>query len=280
MDIRYSANQKDIKTYTTDELRKEFLIQNIFVKGDVTAVYSHVDRIVTMGAMPTCEPLRVDKNIDCMKNFGVDFFLERRELGIINIGEAGTVTCDGVKYHMEHFDCLYVSMGTKEVVVESDCAEKPAKFYMCTTPAHKPCPTKLIEIKNANKSHLGSPKTSNERTINQFIHPAVLETCQLSMGLTILNEGSIWNTMPCHLHERRMEVYFYFDMQDDNVVFHFMGEPNETRHIVMRNEEAVISPSWSIHTGVGTSAYTFIWAMGGENRTFEDMDGIEMGDLF
>jgi 4-deoxy-L-threo-5-hexosulose-uronate ketol-isomerase len=279
MDIRYSANQKDVKRYTTQELRDEFLIQNIFKKNDVTAVYSHVDRIVTMGAMPAGEVLPLDKNIDSMKNFGVDYMLERRELGIINIGAAGTVTCDGEKYHLEHFDCLYVSMGTKEVTLESDDANNPAKFYMCSTPAHKPCPTKLIEIKSANKSHLGSPKTSNERTINQFIHPAVLETCQLSMGLTILKEGSIWNTMPSHTHERRMEVYFYFDIADDNVVFHFMGEPSETRHIVMRNEEAVIGPSWSIHTGVGTSAYTFIWAMAGENRTFTDMDDVAMSEL-
>lgn len=279
MDIRYSCNQRDIKRYTTEELRKEFLIENVFVPGDVTAVYSHVDRIVVMGAMPTTQVLDIEKNIDCMANFGVNYLLERRELGIINIGGKGVVKADENVYPMKTLDCLYVSMGTKKVTFESEDPANPAKFYMCTTPAHKPCPNKLIDIDVANKSHLGSPATSNERTINQMIHPAVLETCQLSMGCTILNEGSIWNTMPAHTHERRMEVYFYFNIPENNVVFHFMGEPGETRHIVMQNEQAVISPSWSIHAGAGTGSYTFIWAMAGENRTFDDMDAIQTTDL-
>lgn len=279
MDIRYSVNQRDFKRYTTQETRDEFLIEKVFVPGDVTAVYSHVDRVVTIGAVPVAEDLPIDKNMDCWKDFGVTYFLERRELGIFNIGESGKVICDGAEYTLGHLDCLYVSMGTKSVVFHSDCADKPAKFYAFSCPAHKPCPTKLITIASANKSHLGSPATSNERTINQFIHPNVLETCQLSMGLTVLNEGSIWNTMPCHTHERRMEVYFYFDIPGDNVVMHYMGEGDETRHVVMRNEQAIISPSWSIHSGCGTAAYTFIWAMAGENRAFTDMDEIPMTAL-
>ncbi len=279
MDTRYSVNQRDFKRYTTQETRDEFLIQNIFIAGDISAVYSHVDRIVVMGAMPTDKALPIDKNIDCIKNFGVNYFLERRELGIINIGGAGKVTLDGEVYPMGNLDCLYVSMGTKEVTLESDDANNPAKFYMCSTPAHRAFPSKLITIQAANKSHLGSQATSNERTINQFIHPAVLDTCQLSMGCTILENGSVWNTMPVHTHERRMEVYFYFNIPENNVVFHLMGEGDETRHVVMHNEEAIISPSWSIHSGCGTASYAFIWAMGGENRTFDDMDGIATNDI-
>ena len=257
---------------TTDELRDEFLIKDIFRPDDVTAVYSHVDRIVTMGAMPVKETISIDKNIDTWKNFGVTYLLERRELGAINIGGKGKVEADGQVYEMDHFDGLYIPMGTKVVKFSSDDPANPAKFYMCTTPAHRPYPAKLIPLKDAIHKHLGSQLTSNERTINQYIHPDVLDTCQLSMGLTHLEPGSVWNTMPAHTHERRMEVYFYFDIPEDNVVFHFMGEPSETRHIVMHNDEAVINPAWSIHSGCGTSNYTFIWAMAGENRAYDDQD--------
>ena len=256
----------------TDELREEFLITDIFRPDDVTAVYSHVDRIVTMGAMPVKETISIDKNIDCWKNFGVHYLLERRELGAINIGGKGTLTADGTAYEMDHFDGIYIPMGTKEVTFSSADPANPAKFYMCTTPAHRPYPVKLIPLKDAIHKHLGSQTTSNERTINQYIHPDVLDTCQLSMGLTHLEPGSVWNTMPAHTHERRMEVYFYFEIPEDNVVFHFMGEPSETRHIIMHNEEAVINPAWSIHSGCGTSNYTFIWAMAGENRAYDDQD--------
>ena len=279
MDIRYSVNQRDFKRYTTEEIRSEFLIEKVFVPDDVTAVYSHVDRVVTLGAMPVKSALDIEKNIDCWKNFGVTYFLERRELGIINIGGEGTVTADGKEYEMANITALYLPMGTKKVTFTSKNASEPAKFYMCSYPAHKAYPAKLITKDDANKVPLGSQETSNKRTIYQFIHPKVLETCQLSMGCTMLDTGSVWNTMPAHTHERRMEVYLYFRIPKDNVVFHFMGEGQQTRHIVMQNEQAVISPSWSIHSGCGTSNYTFIWAMGGENREFDDMDNIAITDL-
>jgi len=279
MDIRYSTNQTDFKCYTTEEIRDEFLIETLFVPDDVTAVYSHVDRIVTMGAMPVNETLKLDKNIDCWKNFGVNYFLERREIGIINIGGKGIVTADGEEYTLDRIEGLYISMGTKDVTLKAADPANPPKFYMCSTPAHKPCPTTAIPFEKAVHRDLGALETSNARTINQFVHPDVLETCQLSMGVTILKPGSVWNTMPAHTHERRMEVYMYFDIPKDNVVFHFMGEAEETRHIVMQNEQAVISPSWSIHAGAGTSNYSFIWAMAGENRAFDDMDVINTTDL-
>jgi 4-deoxy-L-threo-5-hexosulose-uronate ketol-isomerase len=279
MDIRYSVNQRDVKRYTTEELRNEFLIEKVFAPGDVTAVYSHVDRVVTMGAMPLGEALKLDKNIDCWKALGAKYFLERRELGIINIGGVGTVTADGTAYTLNRIEGLYLTMGTKDVSFASADAANPAKFYMVSSPAHKPCVNTVIPFDKAIHRDLGSLETSNARTINQFIHPDVLETCQLSMGLTILKPGSVWNTMPTHTHERRMEVYLYFDVPADNIVFHYMGEPTETRHIVMRNEQAVISPSWSIHSGGGTSNYSFIWAMAGENKVFDDMDNIKTTNI-
>ena len=279
MDIRYSTGKEAFKKMTTEELRKEFLIQNIFIADDVSAVYSHIDRIVTLGAMPVKQTVNLEKNIDAMKDFGVNYFLERRELGIINIGETGTVDVDGTKYELKHYDALYVPMGTKKVLLSSADSAKPAKFYMNSTPAHKAFPLKLITLEDAKHVHLGSLEESNERTINQYIHPDVLDTCQLSMGLTHLEPGSVWNTMPAHTHERRMEFYFYFDIPDDQIAFHFFGEPQETRHIVMHNEEAVINPSWSIHSGCGTRNYTFIWSMAGENRTYTDQDWIATKDL-
>ena len=279
MDIRYSANQRDFKRYTTEEMRKEFLIENLFVPDEVTAVYSHVDRMVTLGVMPVSEKVPVDKGIDVWKRFGTNFFLERREMGLFNLGGKGAVTVDGTVYELSYKDCLYITRGAKEVVFESYEKDKPAKFYMVSAPAHTSYETKRITIAEAAKKPLGSLETSNKRVINQFIHPDVLKTCQLSMGLTTLEPGSVWNTMPAHTHERRMEVYYYFEIPKDNVVFHFMGESNQTRHIVMQNEQAVISPSWSIHAGAGTASYSFIWAMGGENLAFNDMDAILTTDL-
>jgi 4-deoxy-L-threo-5-hexosulose-uronate ketol-isomerase len=279
LDIRYSANQRDFKRYTTQEVRDEFLIQNLYAPNEVHAVYSHVDRMVTLGCMPTTETVSIEKGMDCWKNFGTHYFLERRELGLFNIGESGTVKADGTEYHLENGDCLYIAKETKEVLFSSDSPEAPAKFYMVSAPAHRVCKTTFIPIEKANKRPLGALETSNKRVINQFIHPDVLDTCQLSMGMTCLEPGSVWNTMPAHTHERRMEVYMYFGLSEDNVVFHMMGEGDETRHIVMHNEEAVISPSWSIHAGAGTSNYKFIWAMGGENQAFDDMDNIKNSDL-
>jgi 4-deoxy-L-threo-5-hexosulose-uronate ketol-isomerase len=279
MDIRYSANQNDFKRYTTEEVRKEFLIETLFKADEVIAVYSHVDRMVTFGCMPVNEEVSLDKGIDVWHNFGTKFILERREIGIFNLGGDGAIVADGKTYDLGYKDCLYITMGTKEVKFKSKDSGKPAKFYMVSAPAHCSYETKLLTIKDANKVPCGDAKTANKRVINQFIHPDVLQTCQLSMGMTELAEGSVWNTMPSHTHERRMEVYFYFEIPENEVVFHMMGEPTQTRHIVMQNEQAVISPSWSIHSGCGTSNYTFIWAMGGENKTFDDMDHIKNPDL-
>ena len=279
MDIRYSCNQRDFKRYTTEETRNEFLIENLFVDDEVTAVYSHVDRMVTLGIKPVNEKVPLDKGIDIWANFGTHYFLERRELGMFNVGGEGTVTVDGTVYELGYKDCLYITKGAKEVIFESKCPCSPAKFYIVSAPAHCSYETRLIKIADAAKKPLGALETSNKRVINQFIHPDVLKTCQLSMGMTVLEPGSVWNTMPSHTHERRMEVYFYFEVPENNVVFHIMGEGQETRHIVMKNEEAVISPSWSIHSGAGTSNYTFIWAMGGENQAFDDMDVIKTTEL-
>ena len=279
MDIRYSAHPKDVARYTTEELRKEFLITGLYQPDEVVSVYSHVDRMVTFGCMPVHEVVPIDKGLDVWGNFGTKYVLERREIGIFNLGGSGVIVADGVSYKLGYKDCLYITMGTKEVTFASDDAENPARFYMVSAPAHCAYETKLITIAEAAKRPLGTLETCNKRTINQFIHPSVLKTCQLTMGMTALEPGSNWNTMPSHTHERRMEVYTYFEVPDDQVVFHMMGKPDETKHIVMHNFDAVISPSWSIHSGVGTSNYTFIWAMGGENQEFDDMDVIPTPEL-
>ena len=279
MDIRYSCNQRDFKRYTTEETRNEVLIQNLYKADEVVAVYSHVDRMVTMGCMPVNEVVSIDKGIDVWANFGTTYFLERREIGIFNLAGAGTIVADGVEYKLGYKDCLYITKGTKTVTFASDDAANPAKFYMVSAPAHCSYETKLITIAEAAKRPVGTLEGCNKRVINQFIHPDVLPTCQLLMGMTALEPGSNWNTMPSHTHERRMEVYTYFEIPENEVVFHMMGEPTETRHVVMQNFDAVISPSWSIHSGVGTANYTFIWAMGGENQAFDDMDVIPTPNL-
>ena len=280
MDIRYSCNQRDVMRYTTDELRREFLITGLYKADEVVSVYSHVDRMVTLGCMPVRETVPIDKGMDVWANFGTKYFLERREIGIFNIGDgAGIVVTDGESYRLGVKDCLYITQGTKEVAFASEDSEHPAKFYMVSAPAHCRYETKLITIADASKRALGTLESCNKRVINQFIHPSVLKTCQLSMGMTCLGPGSNWNTMPSHTHERRMEIYTYFDIPEKQVVFHMMGQPQETRHIIMQNYDAVISPSWSIHSGVGTSNYTFIWAMGGENQEFDDMDVIATPEL-
>ncbi len=275
MDIRYSCNQRDFKRYTTEETRNEFLITGLYQADKIVSVYSHVDRMVTLGCMPVKETVHIDKGMDVWANFGTEYFLERREIGIFNLGGKGTITADGVDYRLNYKDCLYIKQGTKQVLFASDDTNAPARFYMVSAPAHCAYETRLITIAEAAKRPLGSLETCNKRVINQFIHPSVLKTCQLTMGMTALEPGSNWNTMPSHTHERRMEIYTYFEIPDDQVVFHMMGQPQETRHVVMQNFDAVISPSWSIHSGVGTSNYTFIWAMGGENQAFDDMDTIQ-----
>jgi 4-deoxy-L-threo-5-hexosulose-uronate ketol-isomerase len=282
MDTRYSANPQDLKRYTTEELRKEFLIQNLYQADTVQAVYSHVDRMVTLGIMPVEKEISIDEGMDVWHTFGVKYFLERREVGFFNIGgegHDGQITVDGTTYDMAFQDCIYITKGAKEVHFKSKNPQKPARFYGVSAPAHVSFETKLLTFQDANKKPLGEVALANKRVINQFIHPDVIETAQLSMGLTQLDEGSVWNTMPTHTHERRMEIYTYFNIPENNVVFHMMGQPDETRHIVMQNYDAVISPSYSIHSGVGTSNYTFIWAMGGENQEFDDMDHIQTTDL-
>lgn len=275
MELRTAASPKDVKHYTTDRLREEFLIDDLFHVNEIKLVYSHIDRIITGTAVPVGQELVLTAGDELR----AEYFLQRREMGIINIGGKGTVTVDGTKYEMEYKDGLYIGMGSKDISFASADDAAPAKFYLNSAPAHTTYPTVHIKPENCVRVELGSLETSNHRTICKYILPGQVESCQLVMGMTQLMPGSVWNTMPCHTHDRRMEVYLYFDMPKDALVFHYMGEPSETRHIIMRNEQAVISPSWSIHSGSGTQAYTFIWGMVGENQDFDDMDGCAMKDL-
>ena len=275
LDTRYANHPEDSKHYTTEELRKHYLMETVFVADEVNLMYSHVDRVIAGGVMP----VETEVKLEGCKELGSEFFLERRELGLINIGGSGKIVLDGVEYKMAPKDGLYVGMGVKEITFISDSAENPAKYYVNSAPAHVAYPTVKIDIANANAVHLGDLENSNKRTIFQYVHPAVCKSCQLLMGMTVLDPNNMWNTMPTHTHERRMEVYFYFNMDENTRVFHLMGQPQETRHIVMVNEQAVISPSWSIHSGVGTKNYTFIWGMAGENQTFTDMDHVAMDQL-
>ena len=275
METRYPAHPEDFKTYTTERIRKDYLIEDLFVPGKVRLVYSHIDRIIVGGICPAESPLALEAG----KKLGVEYFLARRELGVINIGGEGSVSVDGKRYILERRDGLYVGMGAKEISFTSADPKQPAKFYCNSAPAHRTHPTRIVSLKDAKRVELGTRAESNRRVINQYIHPDVLQSCQLVMGMTILDPENVWNTMPCHTHERRMEVYLYFDLPENALVFHFMGEPTETRHIAVRNEQAVISPSYSIHSGVGTTNYTFIWGMVGENQTFTDMDFVAMDAL-
>jgi len=275
MDIRYANHPDDVKRYTTEELRAHFLIEKIFTQDAVNLTYSHIDRIIVGGIMPVTRALTLTAG----KEMGVDTFFERREGGIINIGGKGKITVDGTVYELDFQDGFYIGMGVKEISFENADGGEPPKFYFNSSPAHHAYPTTLITLADAKKVHLGEKNTCNQRTINQYVHPDVIKSCQLVMGMTVLADSSIWNTMPAHTHERRMEAYFYFDMEAETRVFHMMGQPAETRHILISNEQAVLSPSWSIHSGVGTGRYTFIWGMCGENITFTDMDFIDMGDM-
>ena len=275
MEVRDASNAKDVKYYTTDRLREEFHIGNLFTKDNIRMVYSHTDRIIVIGMMP----IKLELKLEAGKELAADYFLERRELGCINIGGKGIITVDGETYEMNPRDGIYVGKGHKDLRFKSVDEADPAKFYITSCPAHTEYPTVKIDITKARKVPCGSVEDCNKRVINQYIHPEVMKSCQLAMGLTQLDVGSNWNTMPCHTHDRRMEVYLYLDMGANDAVFHMMGEPKETRHIIMHNEEAVISPSWSIHSGVGTKNYSFIWAMCGENQEFTDMDHIETKEL-
>lgn len=286
MELRTACSPKDEKHYDTERLRREFLIDDLFHADEIKLVYSHIDRIITGSAVPVKEKLVIEAG----EELRAEYFLQRREMGVINIGGAGVITVDGRDYEVGYKDGMYIGMGKKDISFISKDASDPAKFYINSAPAHMTYPTVLIKregtpsddvviIKDENKKELGSLEGSNHRVINKYILPGQVETCQLEMGMTELKPGSVWNTMPCHTHDRRMEVYLYFDIPEDAFVCHFMGEPQETRHIIMRNEQAVISPSWSIHAGAGTQAYTFIWGMVGENQDFDDMDDVPMKEF-
>lgn len=274
-ETRYSHSPEDIRHYSTEELRRGFLVEKVFVPGKITLTYTHDDRQIFGGVTPTDKPLEIILS----KELGVDYFLERRELGVINIGGEGFITIEGDKETMKKQDGYYIGKETKSVMFESVDASNPAKFYVVSVPAHHKYPNVKISIDEITPRETGEDITLNKRKIYQYIHPNICESCQLQMGYTILQEGSSWNTMPCHTHERRMETYLYFDMDEDTRVFHLMGRPDETKHLVMSSEQATISPSWSIHSGVATSNYSFIWAMCGENITYDDMDFVEMKDL-
>lgn len=285
MELRTASSPRDVKHYTTERLREEFLIQNLFMPGEIKLVYSHIDRIITGAAVPT-KALKLAAG----NELRADYFLQRREMGVINIGGDGKIIIDGKEYVVGYKEAMYIGMGAQDIIFDSVDAKDPARFYLNSVPAHKTYPTVLIKpegtpedgvviVKEENKVELGSLEEANHRVICKYILPGQVESCQLVMGMTKLLPGSVWNTMPCHTHDRRMEVYLYFEMPKDAIVMHYMGEPQETRHIVMRNEEAVISPSWSIHAGCGSQAYTFIWGMAGENQAFGDMDDVAMKDL-
>ncbi|TXD50426.1 MULTISPECIES: 5-dehydro-4-deoxy-D-glucuronate isomerase [unclassified Polaribacter] len=273
-ETRYASSPKAVKKFDTQELRDEFLIPDLMEPGKIKLTYSHFDRYIAGGAVPTLA-LKLE-TIDPLKS---DYFLERREMGIINVGAKGSISADGEIYEMNHKDALYIGKGVKEVVFKSDDAKNPAKFYINSAPAHKIFPTKKVSLAEANKIELGSLETANHRIVNQMIIGGIVSTCQLQMGMTELKKGSVWNTMPAHVHDRRMEVYFYLDVPENQAVCHFMGQPQETRHIWMQNHQAVISPPWSIHSGSGTSNYTFIWGMAGENLDYNDMDVAKITDL-
>ncbi|WP_066219866.1 5-dehydro-4-deoxy-D-glucuronate isomerase [Formosa haliotis] len=272
---RYASSPNTVKAYDTQELRDEFLIDNLMEQDTINLTYTHYDRYIAGSAVPTSKPLTLE-TIDPLK---ADYFLERRELGIINVGGNGTVTVDGEVYELGLKDALYIGMGIKEVVFASEDASNPAKFYLNSAPAHTNFPTKKVSKAEANKIELGALETANHRTVNQMIIGGIVTTCQLQMGMTELKTGSVWNTMPAHVHDRRMEVYLYIDIPENQAVCHFMGQPQETRHIWMQNDQAVISPPWSIHSGSGTSNYTFVWGMAGENLDYNDMDVAKITEL-
>jgi 4-deoxy-L-threo-5-hexosulose-uronate ketol-isomerase len=275
MEIRYSADDVRYQHMDTDELRASFLINNLFQKDEITLLYSDIDRVIVGSASPVKQKL----TLASAEELAAEYFTQRREIGVINVGERGKVTVDGKEFRMEHLDGLYIGRGSRVIEFETADRDAPSLFYLLSYPAHSDFPAVHIERAKVESVHVGSRDEANERTIRKYIHPGGAQSCQLVMGCTELAPGSVWNTMPVHTHERRMEVYFYMDLPDKALVFHFMGKPSATRHVVVRNREAVISPSWSIHSGVGTSNYAFIWGMGGENQEFGDMQHSDMARL-
>lgn len=275
MKVRYTVGVNEYKHMDTQTLRDSFLIEKLFEAGALNLLYCEVERGIVGAAVPTDGSLKLEAG----KELAADYFCQRREVGVLNIGGEGTVTVDGTAYAMENLDGLYIGKGSQEIAFSSANASEPARFYLISYPAHAEHPTKLAKKADANALHLGTVEDANKRTIYQYIHENGIQSCQLVMGFTALEPGSVWNTMPCHTHERRTEVYMYFGLDEASKVFHMMGPGDETRHITIGNEEAVISPMWSIHSGCGTKAYTFCWSMGGENQRFDDMDHIAIKDL-
>jgi len=275
MEIRPAVSRQEYERMTTRELRAAFLVQRLFTPGEIYLVYWETDRTVLGSATPLDAPLRLEAD----RELAAEFFCERRELGVINIGGAGSVTVDGLRYGLGALGCLYVGRGSREVIFASDDPAQTAKFYLVSYPAHAEHLTRPAQPADANQLQLGAPETANQRTIFQYIHEAGIRSCQLVLGFTQLASDSVWNTMPPHTHARRSEVYLYFDLPPEAAAFHFMGPGDETRHLLVHNGQAVLSPIWSIHAGCGTRNYSFIWAMGGENQRFADMDGIAVSDL-
>lgn len=271
---RYASNPEAVKKYDTTQLRDEFLIEDLMQEGEINFTYSHYDRYITGSAVPVAE-LR----LETIAPLKADYFLDRREMGVINVGGNGSIVVEGVEYELTFKDSLYIGSGAKEVIFKSNDPQKPARFYINSAPAHTSYPTKKVSLSEANKLELGSVETANQRTVNQIIIGGIVPTCQLQMGMTELRTGSVWNTMPAHVHDRRMEVYFYFEIPEDQAVCHFMGQPQETRHLWVSNHQAVISPPWSIHSGSGTTNYSFIWGMAGENLDYADMDVCKINEL-
>jgi len=274
-EVRYATNPVDFKSYDTERIRNQFLVSDIMVPGQIKMVYSHYDRLILGGAVPTGDPLLLE-TIDTLK---ADYFLQRREIGIINVGGKGIVEIDGKAYDLDHKEGIYIGRENVKVVFVSVYKDNPAHFYFNSAPAHRKFPIKKVGLNDAQVAEPGSPETSNARRINKLLVQGVIDTCQVQMGITDLKTGSVWNTMPPHVHSRRMEAYFYFNVPDGQAICHFMGEPDETRHIWMTNEEAVLSPPWSIHSAAGTSNYSFIWGMAGENLDYSDMDWAKPGEL-
>ena len=275
MKILYSVHPDDFKGYDTAAIRERFLLQQLGEDNRANFVYTHYDRMVAGIVRPVGWPIALD-NYDNLRS---DYFLERREMGIINVGGDGEIKVDGKTFILQKLDCLYLGKGIKQVEFTAKNSAQPPVFFVLSAPAHTSCPTVLMNSGSAAKVDLGNMQTANQRTICKYIHRDGIQSCQLVMGLTMLHPGSVWNTMPAHTHDRRMEVYFYFDIAEDQRVFHYMGQPKETRHIIIGNHEAVISPPWSIHSGSGTSNYSFIWGMAGENMEFTDMDAVQIKDL-
>ncbi|MFY0598970.1 MAG: 5-dehydro-4-deoxy-D-glucuronate isomerase [Cyclobacteriaceae bacterium] len=271
--IRFSSSPREVKKFNTMALREDFLMENLLEKGSLKAVYSMYDRMISIGVIPTLSGVTLPPMETLTKS---SFFLERREMGIINIGEKGEVIADGTVYELEHKDCLYLGKGVREVTFKSLNSANPAEYFICSSPAHHAYPAAKASKSDATQVELGNKKNCNERVIYQYIHENGIQSCQLVMGVTSLMPGSTWNTFPPHTHLRRMEVYFYFELEEDQIVMHFMGDPEETRHLVVRNKQGVISPEWSIHSGVGTTNYSFVWAMAGENKAFTDMDAADL----